>query len=365
MTNLTKEPYLLRCIPNQGPMGGGTEVSILGENFHEGLKVFFGDVEAHSEYWGPKTIICVSPPVYVEGSVNITLNEPTKGEELLYYYIDTTKKDLIDLSFQVMQENGEFDFENLMFNFMSNPTPSSSSEEEPTSEIEFLTHELKKLDNKTCLNKTDAHGRTLLILAAIGGQHKLTRFLCSTKEVDVNIVDRNGLTALMHACKLGYQGIVEVLMETKKVNLKIVDKYGRDCFKLGGRSRSIETVLTKYQTQHELNKIIYGLSDTTISPPTPKIVQQQQILPPTYITHIVQNEDTLSGISLKYNVSQEEIKQLNHIINIHSTNSLLIPIKQKSSQVPLGTIPQLTPPKISKNFAMELISNFAKKKQNY
>jgi len=201
----------------------------------------------------------------------------------------------------------------------------------------------------------------LLILAAIGGQHKLTRFLCSTKEVDVNIVDRNGLTALMHACKLGYQGIVEVLMETKKVNLKIVDKYGRDCFKLGGRSRSIETVLTKYQTQHELNKIIYGLSDTTISPPTPKIVQQQQILPPTYITHIVQNEDTLSGISLKYNVSQEEIKQLNHIINIHSTNSLLIPIKQKSSQVPLGTIPQLTPPKISKNFAMELISNFAKK----
>jgi len=254
---------------------------------------------------------------------------------------------------------------------MSNPTPSSSSEEEPTSEIEFLTHELKKLDNKTCLNRVDAHGRTLLILAAIGGQHKLTRFLCSTKEVDINYADRNGLTALMHACKLGYQGIVEVLMETKKVNLKIVDKYGKDCFKLGGRSRSIETLLNKYQTQHELNKIIYGLNDTTISPPTPKIVQQ--VLPPLYITHIVQNEDTLSGISLKYNVSQEEIKQINHIINIHSSKTLLIPIKHKSPpQIPNSSSlpPQLvssssSSPKITKNFAADLISNFSKKKQNH
>ncbi|KAM4842711.1 recombining binding protein suppressor of hairless-like protein [Thomomys bottae] len=50
--------------------GGGhvATLELLGENFHMGLKVWFGDVEAETMYRSPRSLVCVVPDVSAFGS---------------------------------------------------------------------------------------------------------------------------------------------------------------------------------------------------------------------------------------------------------------------------------------------------------
>ncbi|KAJ9068387.1 SPT3 Dosage dependent suppressor of Ty-induced promoter mutations-like protein [Entomophthora muscae] len=57
-------PTIGHIVPNQGPIQGGCEVAILGENFNGDMSVYFGDFPAPViRLWSPHSAICLLPPI--------------------------------------------------------------------------------------------------------------------------------------------------------------------------------------------------------------------------------------------------------------------------------------------------------------
>ncbi|XP_059562934.1 recombining binding protein suppressor of hairless-like protein isoform X2 [Myotis daubentonii] len=67
----TREPVTPVPLISTLELSGGGDVATLelhGENFHAGLKVWFGDVEAETMYRSPRSLVCVVPVVAAFGS---------------------------------------------------------------------------------------------------------------------------------------------------------------------------------------------------------------------------------------------------------------------------------------------------------
>lgn len=109
-----------KIIPGEGPTTGGIEVTVLGENFREGLTCFFGDLAASStRVWASNTLICVLPPSPSPGPVAVTLKSaqdlqqqhhgggfmpgrPPTGPLQLFTYVDKSDTQLMELALQVV-----------------------------------------------------------------------------------------------------------------------------------------------------------------------------------------------------------------------------------------------------------------------
>ena len=108
----TVQPLISRTIPAEGPMHGGVEVVILGENFVPGLEVCFGDAPpVATQTWGPTTLACVLPPSASPGPVIVHFKDrpyqqtdPTKGLPI-FTYTQATDKALMELALQVVGMN--------------------------------------------------------------------------------------------------------------------------------------------------------------------------------------------------------------------------------------------------------------------
>ncbi|CAD7669326.1 unnamed protein product [Nyctereutes procyonoides] len=67
----TREPVTPVPLISTLELSGGGDVATLelhGENFHAGLKVWFGDVEAETMYRSPRSLVCVVPDIAAFGS---------------------------------------------------------------------------------------------------------------------------------------------------------------------------------------------------------------------------------------------------------------------------------------------------------
>ncbi|XP_040302885.1 recombining binding protein suppressor of hairless-like protein isoform X1 [Herpailurus yagouaroundi] len=67
----TREPVTPVPLISTLELSGGGDVATLelhGENFHAGLKVWFGDVEAETMYRSPRSLVCVVPDIATFGS---------------------------------------------------------------------------------------------------------------------------------------------------------------------------------------------------------------------------------------------------------------------------------------------------------
>lgn len=72
-SDATALPMIHKLTPVEGPTAGGTEVSIYGRNFTQGMQVFFGDQAATGiTFYGEQSMLCVSPPGRI-GAVHVTL----------------------------------------------------------------------------------------------------------------------------------------------------------------------------------------------------------------------------------------------------------------------------------------------------
>lgn len=77
-------PEVARIVPTEGPLHGGIEVTVLGTNFYNGVRVMFGDNEALStHYWGPTTLICILPPSVSPGLVPVTVKDNSSQKQSL------------------------------------------------------------------------------------------------------------------------------------------------------------------------------------------------------------------------------------------------------------------------------------------
>lgn len=68
-------PTINRITPNEGPIAGGTEVAVFGDNMVMGVQVMFGDLYAPTQYISPTSIVAIAPPGRA-GSVPLALAPP-------------------------------------------------------------------------------------------------------------------------------------------------------------------------------------------------------------------------------------------------------------------------------------------------
>jgi hypothetical protein len=65
-------PMIQKLVPSEGTAAGGTEVTLLGSGFYQGLEIMFGDVEATlTTFWGENCLNCIVPPASQSGSVKV------------------------------------------------------------------------------------------------------------------------------------------------------------------------------------------------------------------------------------------------------------------------------------------------------
>lgn len=102
-------PRISRIIPAEGPVHGGVEVTVLGENFVRDLTCVFGDSAAvPTHFWSANTLVCVLPPSPNPGPVVVSIKgvpltvEPGMGGLQLFTYRDDSDRSLLELALQVV-----------------------------------------------------------------------------------------------------------------------------------------------------------------------------------------------------------------------------------------------------------------------
>ena len=101
-------PRITHLIPGEGPVHGGIEVTVLGENFVQDLTCVFGDNAAvPTHFWSSSTLVAVLPPSANPGPVVVSIKgvpltvEPGNGLQL-FTYKDDSDRSLLELALQVV-----------------------------------------------------------------------------------------------------------------------------------------------------------------------------------------------------------------------------------------------------------------------
>lgn len=92
-------PLIHKLVPAEGSVTGGTEVTVLGNGFYQGLEVMFGDTEATTTtFWGEKCLNCIAPPALQPGVVAVVfkhdrsqfngIQQQTQARPSLFTYVD-------------------------------------------------------------------------------------------------------------------------------------------------------------------------------------------------------------------------------------------------------------------------------------
>ncbi|KAJ7753774.1 hypothetical protein B0H16DRAFT_762223 [Mycena metata] len=257
-------PTIHRLIPNSGPTHGGTEVTILGANFHPSLQLdcVFGDAVAGSTHrWSDNTLVCILPPRATPGVVEVSftnfakINDSSNPSTSLFTYSDDSDRALMELALQVvgLKMTGKIeDAKNVAmrivgsvgegFSMQTETTTTNSSdmkqvtstarnlrppllgqtaenEDFETRIIKFLSILEAPVDLpssrssllSTALSHPAPSGQTLLHLASFLGFATLVDFLV-TRGADVDARDRSGYTALHFAALSGSKACVTALL---------------------------------------------------------------------------------------------------------------------------------------------------------
>lgn len=71
-----KPPFLFDVQPGQGPVEGGTNVTVVGSNFNKTSTISckFGDIEIPGKYVSSSEILCVAPAVRDPGYVDLMIS---------------------------------------------------------------------------------------------------------------------------------------------------------------------------------------------------------------------------------------------------------------------------------------------------
>ena len=64
-------------------------MTILGNDFVNPSRCMFGDAEAiQTNFWGPKTLLCILPPSLVPGTVPVTIKDVESTKTNMFTYRD-------------------------------------------------------------------------------------------------------------------------------------------------------------------------------------------------------------------------------------------------------------------------------------
>lgn len=89
-------PTIKAMSPSEGWISGGQTVVIIGENFFDGLQVFFGTIPVWSELITSHAIRVTTPPRHVPGIVEVSLayksRQLQKGGSARFVYVGEEQK---------------------------------------------------------------------------------------------------------------------------------------------------------------------------------------------------------------------------------------------------------------------------------
>ena len=92
---VSQVPHIDRINPKSGPVAGGTEVIILGKNFHRELRCLFGGDCAKGTWFSDTAYECYSPPRREAGQVEVAFEGvPNMQPAPKFTYEDTCEKDM-------------------------------------------------------------------------------------------------------------------------------------------------------------------------------------------------------------------------------------------------------------------------------
>lgn len=249
------QPILQRVIPAKGPTSGGIEVTLLGSNFKDGLKVKFGNNLALStQCWNDSTMVTYLPPTQSPGQVIVTVQDPDDDmimetdasmlpfnnnnsslQNSIFTYTDETDRQLIELALQIvgLKMNGKLDDARNIAkkivgsgdnNANDDPSPGTSTSNDITNQYNYnteLNDEILIIQVLKSMNKTTTHlsmcdtiGRTLLHLAALSGYYNLSLLLIKSG-VRLDIEDSFGFTPLHFAAVGGDYNVINLLINCK------------------------------------------------------------------------------------------------------------------------------------------------------
>ncbi|ELU38884.1 ankyrin repeats (3 copies) domain-containing protein [Rhizoctonia solani AG-1 IA] len=272
----TPIPRVSRVVPNSGPIQGGIEVTLLGENFSRAYECKFGDyVATETALWGGNTLVCLLPPAAQAGAVAVRIKgyenvplRPGEREVMFTYKDDMVDRNLMELALRVvgqrmtgrqeepcniarrivavgeMQNNSNMVVTRLAQSIIeSDVTPqdnengSTQQQQEqgraPTRQEELIQF-LKLLDvpnvgsrgvsTSSAVSLQNETGHTLLHLCSVLGFDALATDLIS-RGADLDVRDATGQTPLHLAALRGEAACVRVLLQAG-ADTEIVNAYG-------------------------------------------------------------------------------------------------------------------------------------------
>ncbi|SNX86361.1 related to SPT23 - suppressor of TY retrotransposon [Melanopsichium pennsylvanicum] len=255
-------PRISKLIPGEGPTSGGIEVTVLGENFIEGVNCVFGDVPAaNTKVWASNTLVCLLPPSSSPGPVVVSIKSPAQtvqpppinGPLQLFTYIDTTDRALMELALQVvgLQMTGQMrsarevamrvvgsggsqqrgmpaafnggaggavghaQARDAIAGLFTNRSQSSNFQDTLIKFLSLLDEDVSDIERaqsrSDAIRLANKQGHTLLHLATLMGFHRLVEALI-IRGCPLDARDRNGVTALHFAAIQGRVTIARMLL---------------------------------------------------------------------------------------------------------------------------------------------------------
>ncbi|KAJ3355578.1 SPT3 Dosage dependent suppressor of Ty-induced promoter mutations-like protein [Entophlyctis luteolus] len=280
-----------RLIPGEGPIQGGVEVTVLGENLSNGMIVVFGDMEAiTTQVWGASTMICILPPSSSPGPVPVSLrmvagfvaNFP--DIPVTFMYKDDLDRSLMELALQIMglRMTGSLDSARNIAMKIVNDTAQETLNDAVLSFTELSRNDLEvavlnalfaleESENEIVLRSdldlleySSPHvvltslldmtfhtptGLNIMHIAACSGMTTLLKYLVSL-DCDLDPRDKNGYTPLMHAIHVGNMDIVRILLQAGSSHL-LTSTNGLSCYALA-RLRGLDAFNEFLDTLDEL-----------------------------------------------------------------------------------------------------------------
>ncbi|KDN38539.1 hypothetical protein RSAG8_09428, partial [Rhizoctonia solani AG-8 WAC10335] len=260
----TPIPRVSRVVPNSGPVQGGIEVTLLGENFTRAYECKFGDyVATETALWGGNTLVCLLPPAAQAGAVSVRIKgyesvplRPGEREVLFTYKDDMLDRNLMELALRVvgqrmtgrqeepcniarrivavgeMQNNSNMLVTRLAQSVIESDATEQQDGTGPTRQEELMFLTLLDVPNvgtrgvstSSAVSLQNETGHTLLHLCAVVGFDALATDLIS-RGADPDVRDATGQTPLHLAALRGHAACARVLL-LAGADTEIVNAYG-------------------------------------------------------------------------------------------------------------------------------------------
>ncbi len=243
-------PTIHKLVPAEGSVTGGTEVTLLGNGFYQGLEVMFGDTEATTTtFWGEKCLCCIAPPAIQPGTVTVvfkhehhqytSIHTSSQTRHPVFTYTDERNVEMMMLALKTLGKNLQHptdDPYSAAQQVLGGPSPSfwhmqggyggsaghhrqaigaNRSSFDPieleSNMLALLDYlDLRGISDYDGLNGRQSTGITLLHFAASLG---LTRFVAGllSRGAIPDVLDNNGNTPMHHAAMNGHAHIIHRL----------------------------------------------------------------------------------------------------------------------------------------------------------